>query len=62
MQPMRHKTTNTLFHIAKTRHWMLDPMSAAAALALYQDMVGAARLKAKYPIVEYDETDEEDVV
>lgn len=54
---MRH---NTLYQIAKTRHWMLDPMSAAAALALYRDMVGAARLKAKYPIVEYDETDDED--
>ena len=38
---------------------MLDPMSAAAALALYRDMVGAARLKAKYPIVEYDETEDE---
>ena len=59
---MRHKTTNTLFHIAKTQHWMLDPVSASAALALYHDMVGAARLKAKYPFVEYDETDEEDVV
>ncbi len=51
--------TNTLFHIAKTRHWMLDPVSAAAALALYRDMVGAARLKAKYPIVQYDETEDE---
>lgn len=50
---------NTLYQIAKTRHWMLDPMSAAAALALYRDMVGAARLKAKYPIVEYDETEDE---
>ena len=56
------KNHNTLFHIAKTRHWMLDPMSAAAALALYHDMVGAAQLKAKYPFVEYDETEEEDVV
>lgn len=55
------KNHNTLFHIAKTRHWMLDPMSAAAALALYHDMVGAAQLKAKYPFVEYDETEEEDV-
>ena len=54
------KTTNTLFHIARTRHWMLDPMSAAAALALYRDMVGAARLKAKHPIVEYDETDDDE--
>lgn len=59
---MRKKSTNTLFHIAKTRYWMLDPMSASSALALYHDMVGAARLKAKYPIVEYDETDDEDVV
>lgn len=56
------KTTNTLFHIAKTRHWMLDPMSAAAALALYRDMVGAARLKAKYPIVQYDETEDDDEI
>ena len=53
---------NTLYQIAKTQHWMLDPMSTAAALALYRDMVGAARLKAKYPIVEYDETeDDEDI-
>lgn len=59
---MRKNTHNTLFHIAKTRHWMLDPMSAAAALALYHDMVGAARLKAKYPIVEYDETDDDDEI
>ncbi len=56
------KTTNTLFHIAKTRHWMLDPMSAAAALALYRDMVGAARLKAKYPIVQYDETEDNEEI
>lgn len=56
------KTTNTLFHIAKTRHWMLDPMSAAAALALYRDMLGAARLKAKYPIVQYDETEDDDEI
>lgn len=56
------KTTNTLFHIAKTRHWMLDPMSAAAALALYRDMVGAARLKAKYPIVQYDETEDDEEI
>lgn len=59
---MRKNTHNTLFHIAKTRFWMFDPMSASAALALYHDMVGAARLKAKYPIVEYDETDDEDEI
>ena len=53
---MRH---NTLYQIAKTRHWMFDPVSAAAALALYKDLVGAARLKAKYPFVEYDESEEE---
>ena len=51
--------TNTLYRIASTRHWMLDPMSAAAALALYKDMAGAARLKAAYPIVQYEETDNE---
>ena len=59
---MRKKSTNTLFHIAKTRYWMLDPMSASSALALYHDMVGAARLKAKYPIVEYDDTDDDDEI
>lgn len=37
-------------------------MSAAAALALYRDMVGAARLKAKYPIVQYDETEDDDEI
>lgn len=51
---------NTLYQIARTRQWMLDPMSASAALGLYRDMLGAARLKAKYPIVEYDETDGDD--
>lgn len=53
---MRH---NTLFQIMKTQWWMLDPVSASAAFALYRDMVGAARLKAKHPIVEYDESDDE---
>lgn len=51
---------NTLYQIARTRQWMLDPMSASAALGLYRDMVGAARLKSKYPIVEYDETDDDE--
>lgn len=53
---------NTLYQIARTRQWMLDPMSASAALGLYRDMVGAARLKAQYPIVEYDETDDEEEI
>lgn len=40
---------------------MLDPMSASAALELYRDMVGAARLKAKYPFMEYDDYEDEEV-
>ena len=29
--------------------WMLDPMTANAASLMLADMMGAARLKAKYP-------------
>ena len=50
---------NLLYKALKSS-WMLDPLSALAASKVVEDMIGAARLKAKYPIMEYDdeETDE----
>ena len=38
--------------------WMLDPITANAASLVLADMIGAARLKAKYPDMEYE--DDED--
>ena len=51
---------NTLFNILRTQQWMLDPQSAAAAFAVLRDMVGAARLKAEYPIIEYEALDDDE--
>lgn len=55
------KMANILFQIRKTPFWMMDPVTANAALGLFEDMVGAARLKSKHPIVEYDMIDDEDL-
>ena len=35
-------------------------MAASAALKMYQDIIGAARLKSKYPFMEYDPSEEDD--
>ena len=40
--------------------WMLDPQTAHAASLVLGDMIGAARLKAKYGIMEYDGDDDDD--
>ena len=45
---------NLLYKAFKSS-WMLDPLSAIAASKVLDDMLGAARLKAKYPMMEYDE-------
>lgn len=58
---MRFKK-NTLFAVMRTRWWMMDPLTASAAMGLYRDMVGAARFKGKYPIVQYDETEDDDEI
>lgn len=52
------KKPNLLFKALKSS-WMLDPLSALAASKVLDDMIGAARLKAKYPIMEYDDDDDE---
>lgn len=48
---------NLLYKIFMSQ-WMLDPITANAASAMLADMIGAARLKAKYPDMEYE--DDED--
>ena len=53
------KRPNLLYKIFMSQ-WMLDPMTAQAASLLLRDMIGAARLKAKYNIMEYDEADDDD--
>lgn len=53
------KRPNLLYKIFMSQ-WMLDPMTAQAASLLLRDMIGAARLKAKYGIMEYDEADDDD--
>ena len=50
---------NLLYKVFKSS-WMLDPMTASAAYKVYADMAGAAALKGKYPIIEYEATDDED--
>lgn len=46
---------HNLLYKAFKSSWMLDPLSAIAASKVLDDMLGAARLKAKYPMMEYDE-------
>ena len=53
------KRTNLLYKIFMSQ-WMLDPQTAHAASLVLRDMVGAARLKAKYGVMEYDEGDDDD--
>ena len=48
---------NLLYKVFKSS-WMLDPMTAAAAYKVYSDMKGAAALKSKYPIIEYEAVDD----
>ena len=40
--------------------WMMDAKTAGAAFQLFNDMVGAARLKAKYSAIEYDLLEDDD--
>lgn len=49
---------NLLYKAFKST-WMLDPMTASAAYKLFADMAGAAALKGKYPIIEYQTTDDD---
>lgn len=53
------KRQNLLYKIFMSQ-WMLDPMTAHAASLVLGDMIGAARLKAKYGIMEYDDGDDDD--
>ena len=53
------KRPNLLYKIFMSQ-WMLDPMTAHAASLVLGDMIGAARLKAKYGIMEYDDGDDDD--
>lgn len=53
------KRPNLLYKIFMSQ-WMLDPMTAHAASLVLADMIGAARLKAKYGIMEYDDGDDDD--
>ena len=51
------KRPNLLYRILMSQ-WMLDPMTANAASLVLRDMMGAARLKAKYGIMEYEADDD----
>lgn len=53
------KRPNLLYKIFMSQ-WMLDPQTAHAASLVLADMIGAARLKAKYGIMEYDGDDDDD--
>ena len=48
------KRPNLLYKIFMSQ-WMLDPQTAHAASLVLADMIGAARLKAKYGVMEYDD-------
>ena len=48
---------NLLYKIFMSQ-WMLDPITANAASLVLADMIGAARLKAKYPDMEYEDDDD----
>lgn len=53
------KRPNLLYKIFMSQ-WMLDPQTAHAASLVLADMIGAARLKDKYGIMEYDGDDDDD--
>lgn len=53
------KRPNLLYKIFMSQ-WMLDPQTAHAASLVLGDIIGAARLKAKYGIMEYDGDDDDD--
>lgn len=53
------KRTNILYKVFQSQ-WMMDPRTASAAFELYKDMVGAAKVKAHNPIIEYEVLDDED--
>ncbi len=59
---MNRPRPNLLYKTLKAS-WMMDPITAGAASRVFADMVGAARLKAKYPGVEYEniEVDGDDI-
>lgn len=49
--------TNLLYKALKAS-WMLDPLTAISASKVLDNMLGAARLKAAWPIVEYEDDDD----
>lgn len=49
-----------LIYKAIKSSWMLDPLTAIAASKVLDNMMGAARLKSKYPVVEYVEDDDDE--
>ena len=53
------KRTNILYKVFQSQ-WMMDSRTASAAFELYKDMVGAAKVKAHNPIIEYEVLDDED--
>lgn len=53
------KRPNILYKVFQSQ-WMMDPMTASAALKVYEDIVGAARVKAHNPIIEYEVLDDDD--
>ena len=48
-----------LLYKAMKASWMLDPLTAIAASKVLDNMLGAARLKAAWPIVEYEDDGED---
>lgn len=48
---------NLLFKAIKSS-WMIDPLTAISASKMLEDMLGAARLKAAWPVIEYDDDDD----
>lgn len=49
--------TNLLYKAIKSS-WMLDPLTAISASKVLENMMGAARLKAAWPVIEYEDDDE----
>lgn len=52
---------NLIYQILKTRFWMMDPIHTRSAYGMFSDMVGAARLKAQHPVIEYELEDDEEL-
>ena len=48
-----------LLYKAMKASWMLDPVTAISAAKVLETMIGAARLKAAYPAIEYVEDEDE---